>query len=299
MGRFISPDPVFRQEVPQSLNPYAYGLNNPAAFADPSGLDACDTPDCGEGPVTAPSAKDKVKDKKKAKKAAKIVPKGGGPSQQGTRTLPEATVDAMNKAAHDLLNGEWSGRGICGSVSGPSFFPKIGGEHDGCFLATEENIGTVQSFSDIAVTSPGWAAAVSVMSTNATNVKDISGWGVCAGGGAYSLSTTVCASLNPDDLSPTGVFVVLPGVATSGGAWVSFGWTRTTEIMRTPAPVRKLLEHNARGTSFILRFWACQNDISCGLGALDDFLNPNESVEMAPGPMPGEPGFEDSGGELA
>ncbi|TYB60131.1 hypothetical protein FXF51_31455 [Nonomuraea sp. PA05] len=43
MGRFVSPDPLFDVARPQTLNPYAYGLNNPTAFSDPSGLipDAC------------------------------------------------------------------------------------------------------------------------------------------------------------------------------------------------------------------------------------------------------------------
>jgi RHS repeat-associated protein len=43
MGRFVSPDPLFDVARPQTINPYAYGLNNPTAFADPSGLipDAC------------------------------------------------------------------------------------------------------------------------------------------------------------------------------------------------------------------------------------------------------------------
>lgn len=38
IGRFIAPDPVYDLEHPQSVNPYAYGLNNPTAFTDPSGL---------------------------------------------------------------------------------------------------------------------------------------------------------------------------------------------------------------------------------------------------------------------
>jgi len=38
IGRFISPDPTFDPKRPQTINPYAYGLNSPTAFSDPSGL---------------------------------------------------------------------------------------------------------------------------------------------------------------------------------------------------------------------------------------------------------------------
>jgi RHS repeat-associated protein len=40
LARFISPDPIYDESEPQSLNPYAYGLNNPVANADPDGLKA-------------------------------------------------------------------------------------------------------------------------------------------------------------------------------------------------------------------------------------------------------------------
>lgn len=38
IGTFISPDPLYFIGRPQTLNPYAYGLNNPATMSDPSGL---------------------------------------------------------------------------------------------------------------------------------------------------------------------------------------------------------------------------------------------------------------------
>jgi RHS repeat-associated protein len=37
--RFISPDALYQQDRPQSLNPYQYGLNNPAINGDPTGLE--------------------------------------------------------------------------------------------------------------------------------------------------------------------------------------------------------------------------------------------------------------------
>ncbi len=57
-GRFISPDPLlFDVNWGQSYNRYAYALNNPMAFVDPSGLQAQDDGppdpgcgDCGESP---------------------------------------------------------------------------------------------------------------------------------------------------------------------------------------------------------------------------------------------------------
>jgi len=42
-GRWLSPDPLAGDVTnPQSLNRYAYALNNPVTFTDPSGLDPCD-----------------------------------------------------------------------------------------------------------------------------------------------------------------------------------------------------------------------------------------------------------------
>ena len=40
LARFISPDPLYDGANPQSINPYAYGLNSPIAHADPDGLKA-------------------------------------------------------------------------------------------------------------------------------------------------------------------------------------------------------------------------------------------------------------------
>ncbi|MEU1267409.1 RHS repeat-associated core domain-containing protein [Streptomyces sp. NPDC005799] len=38
LGRFISPDPAVDSSSTQSLNPYAYGSNNPVVYIDPTGL---------------------------------------------------------------------------------------------------------------------------------------------------------------------------------------------------------------------------------------------------------------------
>jgi RHS repeat-associated protein len=37
IGQFVAPDPVYDEDEPQSLNPYAYALNNPVSFSDPAG----------------------------------------------------------------------------------------------------------------------------------------------------------------------------------------------------------------------------------------------------------------------
>ena len=40
LGRWLSPDPLARDVAnPQSLNRYAYAMNNPTSFADPLGLE--------------------------------------------------------------------------------------------------------------------------------------------------------------------------------------------------------------------------------------------------------------------
>ncbi|WP_051703909.1 RHS repeat-associated core domain-containing protein [Glycomyces sp. NRRL B-16210] len=57
-GRFISVDPIADYDNPQQLNGYAYALNNPVSFSDPSGLSPVAPqpgmiPDwCGGSPVT-------------------------------------------------------------------------------------------------------------------------------------------------------------------------------------------------------------------------------------------------------
>lgn len=45
IATFISPDPLYNLTNPQTLNPYTYGLNNPATMIDPSGLCSGPKPD--------------------------------------------------------------------------------------------------------------------------------------------------------------------------------------------------------------------------------------------------------------
>jgi len=49
LGRWMSPDPMAGDiSNPQSLNRYAYALNNPTSLVDPLGLDPCDSQDYSE-----------------------------------------------------------------------------------------------------------------------------------------------------------------------------------------------------------------------------------------------------------
>ncbi|MFE3830659.1 polymorphic toxin-type HINT domain-containing protein [Streptomyces sp. NPDC059092] len=49
IGRFISVDPLLQSEIPQTLNGYSYGTQNPVTITDPSGLGV---PECHTGELT-------------------------------------------------------------------------------------------------------------------------------------------------------------------------------------------------------------------------------------------------------
>jgi RHS repeat-associated protein len=53
MGRFLTPDPsgllAQKPQYPQSWNLYAYAMNNPLIFIDPTGLDCVYANDAGNG----------------------------------------------------------------------------------------------------------------------------------------------------------------------------------------------------------------------------------------------------------
>jgi RHS repeat-associated protein len=60
-GRFISPDPVFEADDPQSLNGYSYAAGNPVTKSDPTGLRPCGDVGCdgyqGNGKPVTPDKK--------------------------------------------------------------------------------------------------------------------------------------------------------------------------------------------------------------------------------------------------
>jgi RHS repeat-associated protein len=70
-GRFISTDPLADSGTPQSLNPYAYALNNPLTYSDPDGTFPCDNPRDRTHCHTAPATNS---------------PSGSPPSQPNTNT---------------------------------------------------------------------------------------------------------------------------------------------------------------------------------------------------------------------
>lgn len=53
-GRFTSPDPLLESadpSDPQTWNRYAYGLNNPLRFIDPTGMEAISQEECSKNPA--------------------------------------------------------------------------------------------------------------------------------------------------------------------------------------------------------------------------------------------------------
>jgi RHS repeat-associated protein len=54
LGRFVSVDAAFDPKQPQQNNGYAYGWNNPATTADPSGLAPCGARPCDDPPRSNP-----------------------------------------------------------------------------------------------------------------------------------------------------------------------------------------------------------------------------------------------------
>jgi RHS repeat-associated protein len=67
LGVFASPDPLYDQTEPQSLNPYSYAEGNPTTLSDPTGLRVCDgtTGDFSCAPGQRPDGKDKPKKKQR------------------------------------------------------------------------------------------------------------------------------------------------------------------------------------------------------------------------------------------
>jgi RHS repeat-associated protein len=86
-GAFVSPDPVLSPYDPQSLSPYAYAHDNPATFADPTGLVCGNTADGGmcegqtQAAVNAAAHQETIYDQNNYGPGAKSGGVGSGPSQ--------------------------------------------------------------------------------------------------------------------------------------------------------------------------------------------------------------------------
>ncbi|MGN9912654.1 RHS repeat-associated core domain-containing protein [Phytohabitans sp. LJ34] len=271
IGRFISADPVFRPETPQTLNPYAYGLNNPVSLSDPSGLDACDTPDCGDS--FTPTKKKKKKPTKGAAKAkvAKKVKKGISISQKAeSPSLSEATADAIDKAIDDVMNNEFSGRGVClGGTAGPKKESAL--YANGCLVVLEDEWGVLLDVGDM-IGSTGPSGEATTLITNAHTLDDLRGYGTCANATVNHLSGTMCVSLmqSGDGLVPSGIFVWMPGVSTSkSGGGVSFGYTRAHSFGRPPPLASRILDYGLE--RFVMQ---CHGDlVGCAEGIIGDTVD--------------------------
>jgi RHS repeat-associated protein len=294
IGRFISADPIFRPETPQTINPYAYGLNNPSSFTDPSGLDACDTPDCGDSFTPTKKKKkptkggSKSKVKKKVKKGITVREKAPSPS------LPEAILDAIDKAVDDLQNNEFSGRGVCGGGSKGRTGKPGAGYVNACFVITENDMALLIDkglmFGDGKLT-----GTISGVITNAHSVNDIEGFGGCAGAVVNHVSGTMCVSMKPsggNGYVPSGFFIWLPGVSKSkGGGSVSFGHTTVHFRTSTPPLASQILDYGPERllTECLANPSGCAANLpeTVAEGIVDEILD----VEISFPPLPGS-GFD-------
>lgn len=82
VGRFMAVDPIgFTPATPMTFNRYSYAANNPYKYTDPTGMQSCTTPDCGDR-------------------------YGGGPSGGDGSTIKEST-DAI-ESLNPITNGSLS-----------------------------------------------------------------------------------------------------------------------------------------------------------------------------------------------
>jgi RHS repeat-associated protein len=75
IGQFVSLDPVLQTSIAQTLNGYSYGAQNPATFADPTGMIL---PECLDGTITCTGGKPD-----RPKKRPNTAVSGGNPGSPG------------------------------------------------------------------------------------------------------------------------------------------------------------------------------------------------------------------------
>ncbi|MCI0620234.1 MAG: hypothetical protein L0387_00915 [Acidobacteria bacterium] len=151
IGRFVSPDPLAgRLTNPQSLNRYAYVLNDPVNSSDPLGLDCSQPddpcrpnppppPDSSWGPPESPVGKGALGEGKmdREKKEKKKEEKKEGEKKEEKKKCPLGLVGGgvLAGAAAEAGAGENAGASVTGSVGAGVFHNSETGVSAGAFAA--------------------------------------------------------------------------------------------------------------------------------------------------------------------
>ncbi|MFE0422020.1 RHS repeat domain-containing protein [Streptomyces sp. NPDC058953] len=107
IGQFISVDPLMELDKHQTLNGYSYGAQNPATFADPSGLGLA----CGNGPNDSACPT-------QTKPNGKKVPGNGRPNE-GVNKSKSRSSSSSSSGTHTDTSSD--GQPVVGGVRVPEF----------------------------------------------------------------------------------------------------------------------------------------------------------------------------------
>ncbi|MGW0807380.1 RHS repeat-associated core domain-containing protein [Nonomuraea sp. NPDC002799] len=244
IGRFLSPDPTFDTARPQTVNPYAYGLNNPASFSDPSGLIPLE---CRNGElachhngkgwtVTTPAPQDpcapggshyrQVPCRNAVAGGGAEITSGPSLSQEEIEDLT-AQADAIRSDPDELANIGVAG--ACGEGHA-SWGVTIG---DGMCLVWDGEKYAVLNMLEVGAGTPYAGAGAGAITTNADSSDELLGNAWCFGGGVGaggSASAEVCFSYTSDWERPTGVWTLAGSVGVGVGADVHVTAVQTHEL---------------------------------------------------------------------
>jgi RHS repeat-associated protein len=278
IGRFISPDPLFDSERPQTINPYAYGLNNPASFSDPSGLIPleCRTGELkcqhngkgwtiSERPARpAPSAQNVCAPggSHYGRPPCRITPPNvtvisgtGGPSVTGEE-LDEIVAEANRIRNFDperLANAETNG--LCGEGK-VSWGVTLG---VGMCVTWDGEQFVILGMREMGSGTPYVGAGVGALVSNARSADDIRGNAWCVGaGGALggAASGEVCLGYSDDWEDPTGIWTVAGSVGGGYGLDVHVTAVYTGEVA-VWTPGGGFLDSLGRGWGSLMCFHRC------------------------------------------